>query len=82
MVPKVHPALNLEKWLAQPTDELKLTLDPWAKDTIKTLTPVPALRLVIGPEGGFSDREVSLTTSAGFTAVQFRPGRCGLKQPP
>lgn len=73
VVPKVYPALNLDKWLAQPTSELKLTLDPWAKDTIKTLTPVPALRLVIGPEGGFSDREVSLTTSAGFTAVQLGP---------
>ena len=73
VVPLVHPALNLDKWLAQPTEELKLTLDPWAKDTIKTLTPVNAVRLVIGPEGGFSDREVQLTTNAGFVAVQLGP---------
>jgi 16S rRNA (uracil1498-N3)-methyltransferase len=72
-VPTVHPAQNLDKWLGQPTEELKLTLDPWAKDTIKTLTPVTALRLVIGPEGGFSDREVQLTTNAGFVAVQLGP---------
>lgn len=73
VVPTVHPALSLDKWLAQNTNELKLTLDPWAKDTIKTLTPVSALRLVIGPEGGFSDREVALTTQAGFVAVQLGP---------
>jgi 16S rRNA (uracil1498-N3)-methyltransferase len=73
IVPVVHQALNLDKWLAQNTNELKLTLDPWAKDTIKTLTPVSALRLVIGPEGGFSDREVELTTQAGFVAVQLGP---------
>lgn len=73
VVPTVHTAINLDKWLAQPTEELKLTLDPWAKDTIKTLTPVSAVRLVIGPEGGFSDREVQLTTSAGFVAVQLGP---------
>jgi len=73
VVPTVYPALNLDKWLGQPTEELKLTLDPWAKDTIKTLTPVTAVRLVIGPEGGFSDREVQLTTSAGFVAVQLGP---------
>ena len=73
IVPTVHPALNLDKWLAQQTHELKRTLDPWAKDTIKTLTPVSALRLVIGPEGGFSDREVELTTQAGFVAVQLGP---------
>jgi len=72
-VPTVHSAQNLDKWLGQPTEELKLTLDPWAKDTIKTLTPVTAVRLVIGPEGGFSDREVQLTTSAGFVAVQLGP---------
>lgn len=72
-VPTVHSAQNLDKWLGQPTEELKLTLDPWAKDTIKTLTPVTALRLVIGPEGGFSDREIQLTNSAGFVAVQLGP---------
>lgn len=73
VVPTVHSALHFDKWLAQPTEELKLTLDPWAKDTIKTLKPVNALRLVIGPEGGFSDREVMLTTQAGFVAVQLGP---------
>lgn len=73
VVPTVHPAQHLDKWLGQITDELKLTLDPWAKDTIKTLTPVNAVRLIIGPEGGFSDREVLLTTSAGFVAVQLGP---------
>ena len=73
VVPLVHPALSLDKWLAAPGEELKLTLDPWAKDTIKTLARVQAIRLVIGPEGGFSDREVTLTTAAGFTAVQLGP---------
>lgn len=73
VVPVVHPAISLENWLAQSTTELKLTLDPWAKDTIKTLTPVSALRLVIGPEGGFSDREVQQTKTAGFVAVQLGP---------
>ena len=73
VVPTVHVAQNLDKWLAQPTEDLRLTLDPWAKDTIKTLTPVQAVRLVIGPEGGFSDREITLTTQAGFVAVQLGP---------
>jgi 16S rRNA (uracil1498-N3)-methyltransferase len=73
VVPTVHLAQNIDKWLTQPTEALKLTLDPWAKDTIKTLQPVNAVRLVIGPEGGFSDREVTLTIQAGFVAVQLGP---------
>lgn len=73
VVPLVHPLKPLSAWLAEPTNELKLTLDPWTSATIKTLTPTTALRLVIGPEGGFSDYEISATTSAGFQAVRLGP---------
>ena len=73
VVPTVNSLQHLEKWLAQPTKELKLTLDPWARDTIKTLGQTDAVRLVIGPEGGFSDAEVAQTQQAGFTAVQLGP---------
>lgn len=73
VVPVVHPLTNLSNWLAQQTDELKLTLDPWTSATIKGLAPTQALRLVIGPEGGFSDAEVLATTHAGFQAVRLGP---------
>lgn len=73
IVPLVHPAISLDAWLAQPTKELKLTLHPWAKDTIKTLTPSTELRLVIGPEGGFSEQEMTRTAAAGFIGIQLGP---------
>lgn len=73
IVPIVHPAVSLDSWLAQDTKELKLTLHPWAKDTIKTLTPNSDIRLVIGPEGGFSEQEMVHTTAAGFNGIQLGP---------
>lgn len=73
VVPVVHPLIQLSSWLGQQTDELKLTLDPWTNATIKGLAPTHALRLVIGPEGGFSDAEVAATTNAGFQAVCLGP---------
>ena len=73
IVPKVHPAISLDNWLAQQTKELKLTLHPWAKDTIKTLIPNHNIRLVIGPEGGFSEQEMAHTTAAGFNGIQLGP---------
>ncbi|GAB2923298.1 16S rRNA (uracil(1498)-N(3))-methyltransferase [Rheinheimera gaetbuli] len=73
VVPTVHPAVSLDSWLAQDTKELKLTLHPWAKDTIKTLISNPYIRLVIGPEGGFSEQEMALTTAAGFNGIQLGP---------
>lgn len=73
VVPPVHQPVTLEKWLGQTDNCLKLTLDPWTSATIKQLTPTDRLRLVIGPEGGFSDREVAATTLAGFQPVRLGP---------
>lgn len=73
VVPTVHPAVNLQHWLATPTKALRLTLDPRAVATIKTLTPASEIQLVIGPEGGFTDSEVSQTAAAGFTGITLGP---------
>jgi 16S rRNA (uracil1498-N3)-methyltransferase len=73
IVPKVHPAISLQEWLAQDTKELKLTLHPRAKDTIKTLPVAHDIRLVIGPEGGFSDEEITLTNQANFISILLGP---------
>jgi len=73
VVPPVHTPVTLEKWLGQADNCLKLTLDPWTSATIKQLAPTDRLRLVIGPEGGFSDREVAATTLAGFQPVRLGP---------
>ncbi len=73
VVPVVHSALQLNKWLTQETKDLKLTLDPWTSDSIKTITGSQTIRLVIGPEGGFTDTEVAQTKDAGFLAVRLGP---------
>ncbi len=72
-VPKVHAPLSLAQWLAQDTKELKLTLDPRASATIKTLIPAKAIRLVIGPEGGFTEHEIAATAAAQFQGIQLGP---------
>lgn len=73
VVPTVHKALQLKNWLAQETHELKLTLSPWTETSIKTMQGSQRIRLVIGPEGGFTDLEVSHTEQAGFHPVRLGP---------
>lgn len=73
VVPVVYPAVNLSHWLAQATNALRLTLDPRASATIKTLPVVKDIQLVIGPEGGFTDDEVKATAAAGFTGITLGP---------
>ncbi|MCC5825838.1 16S rRNA (uracil(1498)-N(3))-methyltransferase [Alkalimonas sp.] len=72
-VPKILPALQLANWLAEPTKDLKLTLHPWATDTIKTLKPAGCIRLMIGPEGGFSEQEMTAALAAGYLGIRLGP---------
>ncbi|KID55263.1 16S rRNA methyltransferase [Pseudoalteromonas luteoviolacea] len=73
-VPVVHPPITLEQWLSQQSDELKLTLHPRADHSIKTL-PVPSqgVRFLVGPEGGFTDEEMTNTTEQGFIDIKIGP---------
>ncbi|MEN3158018.1 16S rRNA (uracil(1498)-N(3))-methyltransferase [Alkalimonas sp. NCh-2] len=72
-VPKIQPALPLASWLAEPTKDVKLTLHPWASDTIKTLVPAQSIRLMIGPEGGFSEQEMAAALAAGYLGIRLGP---------
>ncbi len=70
----IHPPVKLADWLAQPSEELKLTLHPRAEHSIKTIQPGPAgVRFIVGPEGGFSDEEMAQTYDNGFIDVRLGP---------
>ena len=73
-VPLIRPVMSLENWLAEPTDELKLTLHPRAQYSVGTLPePTHGVRLVIGPEGGLSDDEIALTEQYNFQEMLLGP---------
>ncbi|MFT4928044.1 MAG: 16S rRNA (uracil1498-N3)-methyltransferase [Phenylobacterium sp.] len=73
-VPVVHKPISLDLWLQQPSNELKINLHPRANDSIKTLSPPQnGIRLLIGPEGGLSDKEIDTTVTAGFTEIVLGP---------
>lgn len=73
-VPVVHYPKELNAWLQEQTEELKLTLHPRAEHSIKTLpTPTHGVRFLVGPEGGFSDAEMHLTQEQGFVDVRLGP---------
>ncbi|MCG7549409.1 16S rRNA (uracil(1498)-N(3))-methyltransferase [Pseudoalteromonas sp. Of7M-16] len=73
-ITKVHPPISLEEWLGQQSDELKLTLHPRADHSIKTLpAPDQGVRFLVGPEGGFTDEEMSNTTEQGFIDIKIGP---------
>lgn len=73
-LPILHPCITINKWIAQSTPQMRLTLHPKAEKSIKHLSvPVQGVRLLIGPEGGFSEAEIYSTEEAGFQTVQMGP---------
>lgn len=73
-LPTLHPATQFSEWVNHSTQQLRLTLHPRAEKSIRHLSlPPQGVRLLIGPEGGFSDAEVYSTEEAGFQTVQLGP---------
>lgn len=73
-VPIVHPAQSLDNWLAQESSSLKLNLHPKAEHSIMSLPSENSrIRLLIGPEGGLSDEEISQANVQQFIDVLLGP---------
>ncbi|PSW07821.1 16S rRNA (uracil(1498)-N(3))-methyltransferase [Photobacterium rosenbergii] len=73
-VPEIRPIMKLEDWCAEQYDGLKLNLHPRANYSINTLpAPVSKVRLLIGPEGGLSAEEISMTEEYKFDEILLGP---------
>lgn len=73
-IPKVHPVIQVNEWISQSTRQLRITLHPQASKSIKHLSiPNTGVRLLIGPEGGFSKTEIYATEEAGFQTCLMGP---------
>ncbi|QUJ67022.1 16S rRNA (uracil(1498)-N(3))-methyltransferase [Photobacterium sp. GJ3] len=74
VVPEIRPVMKLEDWCGEEFDGLKLNLHPRAQYSINTLpAPVSRVRLLIGPEGGLSAQEISMTETFNFCEILLGP---------
>ncbi|WJG08652.1 16S rRNA (uracil(1498)-N(3))-methyltransferase [Aliiglaciecola sp. LCG003] len=74
IIPSVNPCISFSDWVSQSTNQLRLTLHPRSDKSIKHLTiPAAGVRLLIGPEGGFSDSEIYAAEQTGFQTAQMGP---------
>ncbi|KAB0463943.1 16S rRNA (uracil(1498)-N(3))-methyltransferase [Vibrio kanaloae] len=73
-VPVIRPIMQLEEWCSETSEALKLNLHPRAKYSINTLPePISKVRLLIGPEGGLSSEEISMTEQYKFEETLLGP---------
>lgn len=67
IVPKILAPISLDKWLATNLPKTKLVLAPNKDQTDVLADATPDIALLIGPEGGLSENEISTANQAGFT---------------
>lgn len=74
VVPTLHPCTQINQWVQESTSQLRLTLHPKSNSRLRNLSiPPKGVRLLIGPEGGFSESEIYMTEEAGFNTVNMGP---------
>ncbi|HSO08007.1 MAG TPA: 16S rRNA (uracil(1498)-N(3))-methyltransferase [Pelomicrobium sp.] len=79
VIPEVAPVRTLAQWLdvldaAPDRGGLRLTLSPHAGVPMAALgNGLAAASLLVGPEGGLSEREVAMAAAAGFRAARLGP---------
>src|SRR3569623_55779 len=73
IIPLIAAPRALRDWVAEP-GALKLVLDPDADATLSTLAvPSGPIMLLIGPEGGLSDDEITLARTAEYVGLRLGP---------
>ena len=72
-VPEVRPTLGFQSWIASPSELPRWMLEPSAPVIGARAEPPEAFELVVGPEGGLSERERDLAVGRGFEGVSLGP---------
>lgn len=75
-VPAVGEILELADWLAQPAAGTRILMQPGAQASLPervAASPGQPIHILIGPEGGFSAREVAMAAERGVLACRFGP---------
>lgn len=70
-LPTLHSPVTVENWLAKLGKGLKLVLSPGASESMSALAPEKKLFLLIGPEGGLSEEEITGAKNRGFAEVHL-----------
>ena len=73
-VPEVKPTLAFRDWAAQPSQAQRWMLAPRAEARLAECpAPTGPVELLVGPEGGLSERELDIAATIGFSALSLGP---------
>lgn len=73
-IPDILPPLPLQEvWATLPAAQQRLVLDPEGQQRLRDLTVASSIALLVGPEGGLSEAEVSAAETEQFSRLRLGP---------
>jgi 16S rRNA (uracil1498-N3)-methyltransferase len=72
-IPLLQPPATLEELFSSETSALKILLHHHSDKPLGSHPAPESICLLVGPEGGFSEREADMAAAAGFEAVALGP---------
>lgn len=72
-LPELLSATDFSPFVQQETSPHKIILDPTSPHKLDSLAMLTHITLLVGPEGGFSDREREQAYTTGFKGIQLGP---------
>lgn len=73
-LPKLHSVQTFAQWLTSAHGDVLWLFDPQSRQHLsQQSSPSGPITILIGPEGGLSDDEISSAQKSGFKAMQFGP---------
>lgn len=72
-VPEILAPQPLSTWLAAPPCPLRLVFDQRQAQAVASLPPSREVALLVGPEGGLSEKEIDAARAAGFIGIALGP---------
>lgn len=71
-LPKLNPIHSITDWLSTSTTP-GIVFEPTANIALSQVTITDKVRIIIGPEGGFTEKELQSITQHGFNKVKLGP---------
>jgi 16S rRNA (uracil1498-N3)-methyltransferase len=74
VLPRLHPVREFAEWVADVDDQCRLIFDAGGRVSLRSIDPAPsAVTVLIGPEGGLSEHEITSACAKGFLQVRLGP---------
>jgi len=73
-LPTLHDVIELKTWISASRSDLKFILAPNGVDILPaSINSSASIELMVGPEGGFSEEEISFANKYQFVSIKLGP---------